>query len=337
LLFLNVALGLVLFLVEPHKTAIRKVVFGALATMVVFIGFGFKGKDPFLATMENRIEEKRGTTWLPPRYAANPDSYQIFFHKEGIEGTVTAFSVNGFKQLWINSVGMTFLCTETKIMTHLPLLFVEDPREFLIVAFGMGTTIRSASLYPDLNITAVDLVPETFEVFKYYHDDAEQILAMENVHTEVNDGRNHLLLSQKKYDVITVDPAPPIWSAGTVNLYTREFFELGKSRLSENGVLNLWFPTGTEDEVRGLVKTFHEVFPYVTVWSGPHSWGFYLIGSEKPFDWSVFRKNVENLFSDSVMIKDLSEYDQDLVTPEQLYPLLLWDEGEVGEVGEGNV
>ena len=62
-----------------------------------------------------------------------------------LEGTVTAFAINTFPQLWINSVGMAFLNTETKLMAHLPLMFSKARQEMLIICYGMGTTSRSAS------------------------------------------------------------------------------------------------------------------------------------------------------------------------------------------------
>lgn len=337
LAIVNALLGVTLFAMDPQGSVVRKMAYGSLGLLVLIFSTGFKAGDPFLSTVEKRIVEKRGMTWLPPRFRNNPDTYEIFYHKEGIQGTVTAFSFQKYKQLWINGVGMTFLCTETKLMAHLPLMFVEEPKEILFIAFGMGTSIRSAALYPDLNITAVELVPETFETFRYYHEDSEAILQSKNVHPIVNDGRNHLLMSPKRYDVISVDPSPPIWSAGTVNLYTKEFFELAKSRLTDDGVMNLWFPEGTEDEIRSVMKTFHEVFPYTTVWSGPHYWGFYIIGTLQEKDWDRFRRNAQKAFNNPEIIKDLSEYDQDLVSLEQLEPLLLWDKEELQKMKKGGI
>ena len=126
------------------------------------------------------------------------------------------------------------LCTETKLLSHLPLMFTRTPKEVLVICcFGMGTTVRSTAIcYPDLDITAVDLVPETFEAFKYYHPDADKITKMPNVHLITNDGRNALLLSKKKYDVISVIPLRRSGVRRTVNLYSLEFFELCKSRLN---------------------------------------------------------------------------------------------------------
>ncbi len=84
---------------------------------------------------------------------------------------------------------MTHLCTETKLMTHLPLMFAKDPKELLVICFGMGTTVKSAAVYPNLTTTAVDLVAETFDTFKHFHPGNADILKRDNIHLVANDGR----------------------------------------------------------------------------------------------------------------------------------------------------
>jgi spermidine synthase len=193
----------------------------------------------------------------------------------------------------------------------------------------MGTTIRAASRYPGVQVTAVDLVPATFATFPFYHRDAPDVMATGRVRLIANDGRNFLLLSPKKYDVITVDPAPPIWSAGTVNLYTHEFFKLAHDRLTPGGVMCLWFPGGTEDEVKSLIRTFADVFPQATIWSGPHKWGWYLVGTLKPLDWTRFQQRLRQTYADPLLVADLTEYDSAVATPQQVEDLLMWRPDEV--------
>ena len=329
---LNACLGLVMLWLEPagSRIAKRSGVLLCLALCVLMVKA--LGEDPFLATIKNRISEGRIS-----RYQKNSSwgqNAKIFFHKEGIEGTVTAFAWGGLKQLWLNGIGMTHLCTETKLMAHLPLMLASDPRELLVVCFGMGTTVKSAAIYPNLSVTAVELVSETFETFKFFHPDAMDLLTRESIRLLANDGRNHLLLSPKKYDVITVDPAPPIWSARTVNLYTSEFFQLCKSRLNDGGVMCLWFPGSTRDNEMSLVRTFIEVFPRCTVWKGPNLWGFYLIGTLRsmPFDEMVTR--IDDAFKNRMMVEDLEEYNKKCVNAEQLKRLLVLSENETGILRE---
>ncbi len=325
LALLNVGLGLLLLWLETGYSMRIKLRYLAAIPVLFLLIFQVKGKDPFLSTIEMNIERAK-------EYACKTKDCpsEIFYNKEGIEGTVTAFSLNNKKRLWINGIGMTALCTETKLMTHLPIMYSNHPpTEMLIICFGMGTVLKSATIYPDLNITTVELVPETYKLYGIYHKNAEEILKRKNVHPIVNDGRNYILLSPKKYDIITVDPAPPIYSAGTVNLYAREFFKICRERLNPAGVMCLWFPGGREEEVKSLAKTFYSVFPNAKAYVGPHKWGFYFIGAMQEISSSDVRQNIEKAFANPAILKDLSEYDDSCVTPQQLNDMFLWDTKEL--------
>ncbi len=313
LAWVNVALGLILLGLDAGRTKVQKMVLVPTVLAFAALTVASVGRDPFLATIEWRIYGHTKTDGSP--------GSEIFLNKEGLEGTVTAFSQKSIKQLWINGIGMTFLCTETKLMAHLPLMFAKDPKELLVICFGMGTTVKSAALYPDLNITAVDLVPETFACFEYFHPNDRDVLKNKNIRLVTNDGRNHLLLTSKKYDVITVDPAPPIWSAGTVNLYTREFFQLCKDSLTPDGVMCLWFPGGYPADSLAILRTFTEVFEETSVWRGPHAWGYYYIGTVKKVPWDEFKQKAENAFKQPAIVKDLVEYDESCSLPDRLYRL----------------
>ncbi len=329
LAFVNLALAVVFFAVERGVAPIWRGLglAGALVVTVLLMRVG--DQDPFRVAIERRIDRRMGTTWIPDSLAALPNSTKILLHKEGVEATLTAFEINRFPQLWLNGVGMTFLTTATKLMAHLPLATVEDPKEFLAIAFGMGTTVRSASRHEGLSVTAVDLVPETFESFPLFHKDADSIRATGRVKLVANDGRNQLLLSPKQYDVITVDPAPPIWSAGTVNLYSSEFFQLAKSRLTPGGVFCLWFPGGTEEEVRSVLRTFATVFPNGSVWSGPFGWGWYLLGNQHAIDWGRFDQHLAEFYQDPVVMADIVQWDQIVATPAKVKAMFMWTAEEV--------
>jgi spermidine synthase len=312
--FVNVTLGIILLWSEPNKSNRLKLKYLLAVPAVICLAIGFKGKDPFLNVIEKRV-------------SSGARSHQIFHNRETIQGTVTSFIKNASKRLWINGVGQTVLVTETKLMAHLPILLSKEPKEFLVICFGMGTTLKSASVYDGLKITSVELVPEVYKCFKYYHDEAETLLSRKNLKLVAEDGRNFLLLSSDKYDVITVDPSPPIHSAGTVNLYTREFFSLCKNHMTPDGVTCLWFPGSHKSDTLHIenslyiLKTFYSVFPNMTVWRGPHNWGFYIVGTLA--ETRIDKSKIEQAFKNPRLVKDLSEYDSSCVTSSQLLNLLV--------------
>jgi hypothetical protein len=83
----------------------------------------------------------------------------------------------------------------------------------------------------------------------------------------VDDGRNFLLTSRERYDVITSEPMPPRF-AGVVNLYSREYYQLARERLSPGGFIVQWLPLHLVNIEEGLriLRTVAEVFPETTLW-----------------------------------------------------------------------
>jgi len=310
--FVNIIIGLILLWLEPGKSSGYKMRFLLIVPVAVLLALGFKNTDPFLNVIERRITKDAG-------------QYEIYRNRETIEGTVTSFMRDGTKQLWINGYGQTVLGIETKLMAHLPVMLADKPKEMLVICFGMGTTARSACIHDDLSITCVELAPEVYKCFGYYHSDAQKVTSRPNVRFVGNDGRNFLLLSPDKYDVIIVDPSPPIYNAGTVNLYTREFLTLCKEHLTPGGVMCLWFPRGDRQDSLNICKTFYSVFSNMTVWKSPNNCGFYLFGTLAPTH--VDKAKIEWAFTNPRLVKDLSEYDNVCVTSEQLLKLFVLRDG----------
>lgn len=123
---------------------------------------------------------------------------------------------------------------------------------------------------------------------RYFASVNSDVLSRRNVHLRVDDGRNFLMLTPKKYDVITADLILPI-HAGSGNLYSAEYFTLVKNALKDDGLALQWV-WGTDAEYKTIMRTFLSVFPEATLW-----WdGSLMIGSKKPlvlrksdFDWKL--------------------------------------------------
>jgi len=110
------------------------------------------------------------------------------------------------------------------------------------------------------------------------------------------DGRNYILATPEHYDVITAEPSNP-WIAGIANLYTREFYEVVKSKIKDDGIFAQWFHnySMSPDDFRMVFRTFAQVFPYVSLWSMKES-DFLLVGSkrEQVFDYPAVKKIYDN-------------------------------------------
>lgn len=288
----------------------------AWSSLILAIILGILSPDPFMSALDKAVKRGLGKDF---------DKMKVSYHKEKTSATVTVLIKEGEyfrKWLLINGIGMTSLCVETKLMSHLPILFNQDPKDLLVVCFGMGTALRSALVYSQLRCDVVELVGAEYECFKYFHANGPEILADPRVHRYVDDGRNFLLMRPKKYDVITVDPSPPIHSAGAVNLYSKEFFELCRKRLRGGGVMCLWIPPWAFSEVRMIMKTFQAVFPNTYVYGGPYYPGFYMVGfidDHKPpaFD-RFFQAD-----ADKAVMDDLNEWSNNMPTARSMLDLLV--------------
>jgi len=191
------------------------------------------------------------------------------------------------KQLFVNGVGMTGLSPITKMMAHLPLAFLEHPpQSALVVCFGMGTTYRSLLSW-DIPTTAVELVPSVPRVFGYFHPDGPELLQSSLSRVVIDDGRRYLERTRDSYDVITVDPPPPVQSAGSSLLYSKEFYAIVKLRLRPDGILQQWLPGGDAVVHASVTRALQESFPYVRVfhavnYRGENDWSFHFLASSRP-------------------------------------------------------
>jgi len=162
--------------------------------------------------------------------------------------TIVATGEGREKHLKVNGVGITALDPITKIMAHLTLASLDHtPSSALVVCFGMGTTYRSLLSW-NISTTAVELVPSVPKMFWYYHADGSQLLSSPLSHVVIDDGRRYLERTSEQYDVINLDPPPPVGAAGSSLLYTSEFYAAAKRRLRPGGILEQWLP---EDETMG--------------------------------------------------------------------------------------
>ena len=163
--------------------------------------------------------------------------------------TVIAAGRGMAKVLLVNGGGSTTLTPATKAMAHLPLAFLDHPPESaLVICFGMGTTYRSALSW-GIQATAVDLVPSVPKLFWYYHPDGPELIRSPLSHIVIDDGRRYLDRTPDKFDVITLDPPPPVSAAGSSLLYSTEFYRVAKEHLRPHGILEQWLPTAAADAV----------------------------------------------------------------------------------------
>jgi spermidine synthase len=223
---------------------------------------------------------------------------RLVFYEEGPAGTVAVLenkaSAGTFRRLYIHGVSnsgdsITSL-RYMRLQALLPLLIHKgDPRSALVIGLGTGITAGALLAYPGLERrVCVELLPAVVRAAPRFEGNMG-VARDSRVAIRVGDGRHELLASAERYDLITLEPPPPS-AAGVVNLYSREFYKLARDRLEENGLLAQWWPLATQndEDSRSLVRSFIDVFPYVTMWTTElHE--TLLVGSKQPIELFVDR------------------------------------------------
>jgi spermidine synthase len=196
--------------------------------------------------------------------------------------TVVATGEGMRKQLLVNGYGITSLTPITKVMAHLPLALLDHtPEKGLVLCLGMGTSFR-AMLSWGIPTTAVELVPSIPALLGYYHADGDTIRSSPRATIVVDDARRYLERTGELFDVIVVDPPPPVEAAGSSLLYSIEFYNTARRRLKPGGILQQWLPYGEPIVVSAVTEALIEQFPFVRVFKSIEDTGFHFLASDRP-------------------------------------------------------
>ena len=158
-----------------------------------------------------------------------------------------------------------------RALAHIPLLSMTAPTRVLVIGFGVGNSTHAATLHSSVErVEVADLSRQILDSATSFRDANGNVLADPRVQVFVNDGREHLLMQPPAaYDLITLEP-PPIAHAGVGALYSREFYELARTRLKADGYLSQWLPAYqvSPDTSLSMVRAFADVFPQSILLSG---------------------------------------------------------------------
>jgi spermidine synthase len=253
--------------------------------------------------------------------------------------SVQAGRLGPAQHLWVMGTSMTLLTVDARVMPILPLMLRPQSKTALIVAFGMGSSYRTA-LRAGLEVEGVELVPSVPDMFGHFYPDADQVLADPRGRLLIADGRNHVELTPKRYDIIVTDPPPPIESAGVSVISSLEYYQAGRARLTAAGVMMQWVPFGQSlEEFLAHLRTFHAVYPNVMLIAGPGGYGFFMLGSQEPID--LTDSSMRDVLARPNILDDLSTaYDSPETTVDgwitRLRSLIVVSGDDVGRIaGDG--
>lgn len=206
------------------------------------------------------------------------------FYKDGISCTV---SVHQEKWIFLKINGKVDASTgfdmPTQILVaYIPIFYHENPEDVFVIGLGSGMTAKAVLDFPQVkSVTCAELEPAVIEANSYFYKYNDEVVHNPKFKIRIDDGRNALLASRNKYDLIISEPSNP-WIAGVSNLFTEDFYRISKNRLKPGGIFCQWFHLYRmqPSDVKMVMRTFFSVFPHGTVWQA-NGVDLMLLGSEE--------------------------------------------------------
>lgn len=149
-----------------------------------------------------------------------------------------------------------------EMITHVPLLACDNPRQVLIIGGGDGGTLQQVLRYPSLDqVTVCELDVRVVEVCRQYFPDFGHPFGDNRTQLVIQDAFEYLKEGNRKFDVIIADTTDPIGKAE--RLFTTEFYKLMAAALADRGVIvtqceQLYFDSQFIKQMMGIAKTLAE-------------------------------------------------------------------------------
>jgi len=309
---LNLVVAIILVVSSSARGSFKKIALAASVLALVNV-FAFRPAFDFVARVGNYgdlfaagdglLDRARFRRWFAP------PTLHVLAHEDGIEvGVTVTEAAAGHRSLLANgrTEGSTSFDMPTQVLAAgVPLAIAPANKDVLIVGFATGTTVGSALNFPISHVVTAELEPAMIEFSRFFRpvngsplDEVGRRLTL-----ELNDARNLLLVDPRRYDVIISEPSN-IFVSGITNLFSRDFYELAKSRLKQNGLFCQWVQgyRASADLLRVILRTFSGSFQSVYVFQlGPHD--YFLVGAPAPL-W-IDADEVEKRISPPAVREDL--------------------------------
>lgn len=233
--------------------------------------------------------------------ASGPAEHRLLMYEEGPTSTVSvrkdwdiiSMAINGRT----NASDKEDMPTQV-MLAQLPLLVAPKTSNALIVGFASGVSVGSILQSPIEAVDCVELEPATVAGSRFFEHVNNRPLEDPRMRLIIDDARTYLRVTPKRYDIIVSEPSHP-WVPGVANLFTQEFFELGRGRLSDGGVFVQWLQIYqlSTDSLRSVLATYHKVFPHVLVFrvgGAARGKDLILVGSMKPLNLDLLSERLQN-------------------------------------------
>lgn len=235
------------------------------ASFVFFLACLVTGSAVFIGRHEDdpRVTN-RGSYLYGPTTSADLEAEVLLF-REGSSCNVLVTRLGPAVSLRVNGKVDASNFGDMKMQVgsaYVPLFLAPEAREVLVIGFGSGSTAGAALLLPEVRVTCCEIEPAVVAASRHFHEvnhKPEESPRFTVVH---DDGRSYIQGMDRRFDLIISEPSNP-WMAGLSNLYSREYYEIVRQRLTPGGILAQWIQTYafSPADYALVVRTVLSVFP----------------------------------------------------------------------------
>ncbi len=202
------------------------------------------------------------------------EGWTLRAYEDGQSASVAVGQSTKTGNLWLSLNGKVDASTGDDMPTQvlsgsLPvaLLRQRDPTQRIhagVVGLASGITARATLDAGADTVTVVELEPAVVRAAEWFSEHNGNLLNDPRATVIVDDARAVLRRPGAPFDVLVSEPSNP-WITGVSNLFTQEYWRLGRARLRPGGLFVQWLQLYAlpPEALRGLVRTFLTVFDEV--------------------------------------------------------------------------
>ena len=215
--------------------------------------------------------------WAPPlQFVDVPAGGHVVSYQEGTMAAVSVVEdADGVARLRIDNrqqEGSSSSLLADARQALLPLLLHAAPRHALLLGLGTGMTAAAAAEDPQLQVDAVELLPEVIAASAHFTQRFGDGAANPRLRLIAADARRFVRAAGPRYDLVVSDNFHPARS-GSGALYTVEHFRAVQGRLADGGLYCQWLPLHqlVMPTLRSIVRAFVTVYPGAMAMLATHS------------------------------------------------------------------
>ncbi|HVK59649.1 MAG TPA: fused MFS/spermidine synthase [Candidatus Kapabacteria bacterium] len=290
---------------------------GIIAVAFIGVSFAFiiSTGENWRHVMGSGVFRIRDTFLTADYWERRKQQTQIHYYKDSADATVAVEQQRSLpgepvQQTILRINGKTDASSQGDLATqyllaHLPMAAKPDAKNVFVLGFGSGITGGALLGHPIERLTIAENCGPVLEAGRFFAEWNRGVLTNSRTVIRRDDARAVLKLSQGKYDVIVCEPSNP-WVVGIGSVFSKEFYELCSSRLSDGGVVAQWFHSYEMSDyiVMLVLRTFAASFPNMEIWDTQEG-DIVLLGSNKP--WNSGPAVYQKIFDHPQVRKDLGQ------------------------------